>query len=269
MDVALTVAGSDSSGGAGIQADVKTMIANGVYAESVITSLTAQNTTGVFGVFEVPADFVAAQLDAVFSDIRPVAVKTGMLGSPALIEAVCEGFKRHGAQNIVVDPVMVSTSGSRLLPEEGVRALCKNLLPLATLVTPNIPEAEIISGIEIGCEKDMLAAAKKINAEAGCAVLVKGGHSADNADDVLVFGGKIKIFRGERVNNPNSHGTGCTLSAAICANLAKGFSLVQSVARAKQFVKAALSAGLDLGKGAGPLNHAFSINGKFARRAQK
>lgn len=264
MKTALTIAGSDSSGGAGIQADIKTMTMNGVYAMSAITALTAQNTTGVKSVFEASPDFLADQLDMVFEDIFPDAVKIGMVSSSGLIKVIAEKLSEYGAKNVVVDPVMVSTSGSRLIDEDAIETLTEELFPLATLVTPNIPEAEILSGKGIKNSDDMLAAAEIINKKYGCAVLIKGGHSVNDANDMLYSGEKVDLFNGRKIDNPNTHGTGCTLSSAIAANLAKGYSLPDSVRKAKEYISGALAAMLDLGKGSGPMNHAFNLNGEFA-----
>lgn len=261
MKKALTIAGSDSSGGAGIQADIKTMTMNGVYAMSVVTALTAQNTTGVTGILDVSPEFLVKQLDAVFSDIFPDAVKTGMVSSCELIEVIADRLEHYGAGNIVSDPVMVATSGARLIEEDAVETLKAKLLPLATLITPNIPEAEILAGITIRDEQAMEKAAQILFERYGCAVLVKGGHRINDADDVLYSeenAGPV-WFRGRRIDNPNTHGTGCTLSSAIASNLAKGFSLAESVERAKTYLSGALAAMLDLGKGSGPLAHNFAL----------
>ena len=263
MKTALTIAGSDSSGGAGIQADIKTMTANGVFAMSAITALTAQNTTGVYGIYEVTPEFLREQLYAVFSDIRPDAVKVGMVSSSALIDVIADALERFCAPNIVVDPVMVSTSGSRLIDEDAVETLTRRLLPLADIITPNIPEAEILSGIGINSEDDMVKAARKISESAGAAVLCKGGHNIVDANDLLYYGDCPKWFYGERIDNKNTHGTGCTLSSAIASNLAKGSDLVSSVLRAKEYISCALSAGLDLGRGSGPLDHTAGLHGRF------
>ena len=265
MKTALTIAGSDCSGGAGIQADLKTMTMNGVYGMSAITALTAQNTTGVDGILEVPPTFHRRQLDMIFSDIRPDAVKIGMVSGEGLIRVIAQALRDWGAERIVVDPVMVATSGSSLLAAGAVSALKDRLLPLAALVTPNIPEAEVLSGRSIRSRGDMEAAAKAIFQAHGCAVLVKGGHRAGDADDLLYDGDRARWFPGERIPNPNTHGTGCTLSAAIAANLAKDFSLEASVRRAKEYVSGALAAMLDLGKGSGPLAHNFALGGYFAQ----
>lgn len=262
----LTIAGSDCSGGAGIQADLKTMIMNGVYGMSAITALTSQNTMGVSAIMESTPEFLRSQIDDIFCDIRPDAVKIGMVSSPALMEVIVDRLKSHNAKNIVVDPVMVSTSGSKLMEEEAVSTLKNRLMPMATLVTPNIPEAEVLTGFEITEQEDMEMAAEAIGKNYGCAVLCKGGHSVSDADDVLYSGGKIKWMHGKRIDNPNTHGTGCTLSSAIASNLAKGFNLEDAVAEAKIYISGALSAMLDMGHGSGPLDHAFDLSGRFAGR---
>ena len=265
MKTALTLAGSDSSGGAGIQADIKTMTANGVYATSAITALTAQNTTGVYGILESTPEFLANQLDCVFTDIFPDAVKTGMVSSTALIAVIADKLRQYKARNIVVDPVMVATSGARLISEEAVDALKEKLLPLATLLTPNIPEAEVLSGMTISDPAGMERAARAISEQYGCAVLCKGGHQISDADDLLWRNGAGVWFRGRRIQNSNTHGTGCTLSSAIAANLAKGYDLDRSVQRAKDYISGALAAMLDLGKGSGPMDHMFDLKGEFVR----
>ncbi|MGN0772759.1 MAG: bifunctional hydroxymethylpyrimidine kinase/phosphomethylpyrimidine kinase [Candidatus Ventricola sp.] len=265
MKTALSIAGSDSCGGAGIQADIKTMTLNGVYAMSAITALTAQNTTGVRAIQEAEPAFLAAQLDAVFEDIFPDAVKIGMVSSAALISVIADRLRHFGARNIVVDPVMVATSGSALIRTDAVEALTRELLPLSTLVTPNIPEARILAGRDIESEADMLAAAQTIGDRYGCAVLLKGGHSVHDANDLLVAGGAHRWFHGRRIDNPNTHGTGCTLSSAIAANLAKGYALNDAIARAKAYISGALSAMLDLGQGSGPMNHAFDLHSDFSK----
>ena len=265
MKTALTIAGSDCSGGAGIQADLKTMTMNGVYGMSAITALTAQNTTGVTGIMEVTPKFLEQQLDMIFEDIRPDAVKIGMVSSAPLIEKIAEQLKKYNAENIVVDPVMVATSGSVLLETDAVTTLKLQLLPLACVITPNIPEAEVLSGMKIGNESQMCQAAKMLCEAYGCAVLLKGGHSINDANDLLCVNGEIRWFYGKRISNSNTHGTGCTLSSAIAANLAKGYSLEESVGRAKDYISQALVAMLDLGKGSGPMNHAFDLGGEFAK----
>ena len=263
MKTALTIAGSDSSGGAGIQADIKTMLANHVYAMSAITALTAQNTTGVSDIMESSPEFLKEQLDCIFTDIYPDAVKTGMVSSRGLIEVIAERLRFYGAKNIVVDPVMVATSGARLITEDAVTALKENLLPLATVITPNIPETEVLSGMKIKSPEDMVAASKRIYEEYGCAVLCKGGHSINDANDLLYSEKAVTWFRGKRIDNPNTHGTGCTLSSAIASNLAKEYDLETSVRYAKNYISGALAAMLDLGKGSGPMDHGFSIKGEY------
>ena len=265
MKTALTIAGSDCSGGAGIGADIKTMTMNGVFAMSAITALTAQNTTGVRSIFESTPEFLKDQIDAVFEDIRPDAVKIGMVSSAELIRVIAERLTYYKAENIVVDPVMVATSGSELMKSSAVSALTEKLLPLATLVTPNIPEAEVLSGRTVAAKEDMLSVAKCIGDNYGCAVLLKGGHSINDAHDLLYANGEYKWFCGKRINNPNTHGTGCTLSSAIAANLAKGFSLAESVQRAKEYISGALAAMLDLGHGSGPMMHNFDLNSRFSK----
>lgn len=261
MKTALTIAGSDCSGGAGIQADLKTMTVNGVYAMSAITALTAQNTTGVTGVLEVTPEFLAKQLDAVFEDIFPDAVKIGMVFSSGLINVIADKLKQYNAGNIVVDPVMVATSGSKLIADDAIETLKDRLLPLAAAITPNIFEAEILAEMKIEDETGMEKAACALHDRYGCAVLVKGGHSVNDANDVLFCDDENAPvwFKSTRINNPNTHGTGCTLSSAIAANLAKGLSLTDSIRHAKEYLTGALSAGLDLGSGSGPLAHNFSL----------
>ena len=268
MKTALTIAGSDCSGGAGIQADLKTMSMNGVYAMSAITAMTAQNTTGVFAIQESTPEFLKRQIDAVFEDIFPDAVKIGMMASVELIAVIADRLKYHHARNVVIDPVMVATSGSALMKENALHVLTNDLLPLATLVTPNIPEAQRLSGMKINSKDDMIAAAKQIGDACCCAVLLKGGHSINDANDLLYSDGEISWFEGKRIDNPNTHGTGCTLSSAIAANLAKGFSLTEAVQRAKAYISGALAAMLDLGKGSGPLNHTFELRSEYAREAE-
>lgn len=265
MKTALTIAGSDSSGGAGIQADIKTMTANGVYAMSAVTALTAQNTTGVYGILESTPEFLASQLDCIFTDIFPDAVKTGMVSSTGLIEVIADKLKQYKAKNIVVDPVMVATSGSRLISQEAVDALKELLLPLATVLTPNIPEAEVLSGLTISGPADMEKAAQAIGETYGCAVLCKGGHDLNDANDLLWRDGTCKWFHGRRIDNPNTHGTGCTLSSAIASNLAKGCDLDTAVERAKAYLSGALAAMLNLGAGQGPMDHLFDLKGEYVQ----
>ena len=268
MKTALTIAGSDSSGGAGIQADLKAMTMNGVFAMSAITALTAQNTTGVQGIFEVSPAFLGQQIDSVFTDIRPDAVKIGMVASSGLIEVIAERLQHYTAQNIVVDPVMVATSGARLISEDAIATLEARLLPLATVLTPNIPEAEVLSGLTITSPDDMIAAGKTISERYGCAVLCKGGHRLNDANDLLYRSGGYEWFNGKRIDNPNTHGTGCTLSSAIAANLAKGYDLDTAVRRAKDYLSGALAAMLDLGAGSGPMDHAFDLKPEYRQEAQ-
>lgn len=258
MKTVLSIAGSDSSGGAGIQADIKTMISNGVYAMTAITALTAQNTTGVQGIMEVTGEFLKEQLDSVFTDIRPDAVKTGMIPNASLMEVVAERLAFYQADNIVIDPVMVATSGSSLMQEQALATMKEKLFPLATLVTPNIPEAEALSGKSIQTTRDMEEVAKELFLRFGCSVLVKGGHSIHDANDVLCSKEGICWFEGRRIDNPNTHGTGCTLSSAIASNLAKGSEVKEAVGLAKEYISGALEANLNLGKGHGPLHHGYA-----------
>jgi len=265
MKTALSIAGSDPSGGAGIQADIKTMMANGVFAMSAITSLTAQNTMGVTGIFEVSEEFLAKQIDAVFCDIVPDAVKTGMLASAGLTQVVADRLSFFKAKNLVVDPVMVSTSGAKLLDDKALFVLTKQLLPLAHLVTPNIPEAQILADMQIKNKEDMQTAAKTIFDKFGCNVLLKGGHNVSDANDLLFDGKDVVWFLGKRIDNKNTHGTGCTLSSAIASNLAKGYEVSLAIKLAKEYISGALGAMLDLGKGSGPLDHAFDIDSRFTK----
>ena len=260
LKTALSIAGSDCSGGAGIQADIKTMTMNGVYAMSAITAMTAQNTTGVRAIQESTPDFLKQQIDAVFEDIYPDAVKIGMVASSELIRVIAERLRYYDAKNVVVDPVMVASAGSSLIKQEAVQTLIQELLPISTLVTPNIPEVQVLSGMSIQNKEDMIAAAKQIGDQYHCAVLLKGGHSINDANDLLYADGEFHWFEGKRINNPNTHGTGCTLSSAITSNLAKGFTLAESVQKAKDYVSGALAAMLDLGQGSGPMNHAFTMH---------
>ena len=269
MKTALSIAGSDSSGGAGIQADIKTMTMNGVYAMSAITALTAQNTTGVMAIQESTPLFLKQQINAVFEDIYPDAVKIGMVASSELIRVIADRLRHYDAKNVVIDPVMVATSGSALMKNDAVQTLNEELLPVATLVTPNIPEAQVLSGLTIESKTDMIAAAKKIGESFHCDVLLKGGHSVNDANDLLYINGELIWFGGKRIDNPNTHGTGCTLSSAIASNLAKGFTIAESVQRAKDYINGALCAMLDLGKGSGPMNHAFNLQGEYVKHPEK
>ena len=260
MHTALTIAGSDCSGGAGIQADLKTMLANGVYGMSVVTALTAQNTTGVSGIMNVTAEFLARQLDCVFTDIFPDAVKIGMVPDKDLARVIAAKLRRYRPRNVVIDPVMVSTSGTRLVADDAAEVLKEELFPLADLLTPNIPEAQVLQGHSILAKEEMEAAAARISRQYGCSVLCKGGHSINDADDLLYLEGRAVWFGGRRINNPNTHGTGCTLSSAIAANLAKGCTMEKAVERAKEYISMALAAMLDLGKGIGPIDHGFMLD---------
>ena len=268
MKTALTIAGSDSSGGAGIQADIKTMLANGVYAMSAITALTAQNTTGVTGILNATPEFLGQEIDSIFTDIRPDAVKIGMVSEAPLIEMIAGKLREYHAQNIVVDPVMVATSGARLISADAIDTLKKQLLPMADILTPNIPEAMELTGQTIASEQDMEIAARTIFDRYGCAVLVKGGHQLSDANDLLCDSDGFHWIRGHRILNSNTHGTGCTLSSAIAANLAKGFSLTDSVHRAKIYISGALGAMLDLGAGSGPMDHGFAISNAYTVEAE-
>lgn len=259
MKKVLTIAGSDCSGGAGIQADLKTMTAHRVYGMSVITALTAQNTTGVYGVLDAGAEFVGSQLDCVFGDIFPDAVKIGMVSNIETIEMIAAKLKEYQPKNIVIDPVMVSTSGCALMSPDAMGTLMEKLLPLGDIITPNIPEAQKLCGFEIHSVDDMVKAAEVIGKNLSGSVLVKGGHLTQTADDLLYCAGKITWYKGERIDTENTHGTGCTLSSAIASNLALGYSMEESVANAKKYITGALKDGLNLGSGSGPLNHCFNL----------
>ena len=240
------------------------MTANGVYAMSAITALTAQNTTGVTSIMEATPQFLAEELDCIFTDIYPDAIKTGMVSSSELIEVIADKLTGYQAKNIVVDPVMVATSGARLISEDAISTLKSKLLPLAKVITPNIPEAEVLSEMQIKSEADMEKAAEIICNRLGCSVLLKGGHQLNDANDLLwQKNEQATWFMGKRIDNPNTHGTGCTLSSAIASNLAKGYDLKTSVKYAKNYISGALAAGLNLGKGSGPMNHAFAIKGEY------
>ena len=259
MTSVLSIAGSDSSGGAGVQADIKTIQAHHLFAQTAITALTAQNTTGVYGVLDVEPAFVEQQIDVVFEDIRPDAVKIGMVSSPMIVDAIVDALVRNGATNIVVDPVMVATSGSELSSNGAVVALREKLIPLATVITPNMPEAEVLFGAHIENAADQERAAIEIARATGVAVLVKGGHGENDANDVLARpDGTVTWFEGERVDTANTHGTGCTLSSAIACGLAVGKPLDEAVKSAKDYIIGALSAGLDLGRGSGPMDHMWA-----------
>lgn len=259
MKKVLTIAGSDCSGGAGIQADIKTMTVHKMYAMSVITALTAQNTLGVTDILNSTPEFVAAQMDAVYTDIYPDAVKIGMVSSSKIIEAIADKLQEYKAKNVVLDPVMVSTSGHRLMSEDARLTLVTKLMPLADIITPNIPEAEVLSGFSIKDKDDMIKAAEKIAQCCNGAVLIKGGHLVCDASDLLYNKGEIQWFETKRIENPNTHGTGCTLSSAIACNLAKGKGVAESVKCAKEYLTGAIGAMLDLGKGSGPLEHTYNL----------
>ncbi len=259
MKKVLTIAGSDCSGGAGIQADIKTVTVHKMYAMSVITALTAQNTLGVTGIMDATPEFVAKQMDAVFTDIFPDAVKIGMVSSSEIIDIIADKLQEYNAKNIVLDPVMISTSGHRLITEEAQNVLVKNLMPLADIITPNIPEAEVLSGVSIKTKDDMLNAADLISLKCKGAVLLKGGHMVCDASDLLYYNGEIKWFETKKIDNPNTHGTGCTLSSAIACNLAGGMTMEEAVAKAKEYLTGAIGAMLNLGKGHGPLEHTYCI----------
>lgn len=259
MHKSLTIAGSDSSGGAGIQADLKTMTALGIYGMSAITALTAQNTTGVQSIFEVTPKFLEDELDSIFTDIFPDSVKIGMVSNADLIRVISKKLREHNAKNIVVDPVMVSTSGSKLMADGAKDTLLSELFKVADIITPNIPEAEALTGQSIKSKDDMVEAAKKIGEFFEGYILLKGGHSADDADDLLYKNSEKIWIKGERIENPNTHGTGCTLSSAIASYLAMGHDVPESVHLAKEFITGAISAKLDLGKGRGPLNHMWKM----------
>lgn len=260
MKKVLTIAGSDCSGGAGIQADLKTMTAHKVYGMSVITALTAQNTTGVTSIMDVTPEFAGQQMDCIFTDIIPDAVKIGMVSNSGIIRVIAEKLEKYNATNLVVDPVMISTSGSKLLSEEAMDTLVSRLLPAACLITPNIPEAEALCNIKITNKNDMEKAAEVIFKQLKSAILIKGGHLTETSDDLLYTKEKMVWIRGKRIDNQNTHGTGCTLSSAIACSLAYGFSVEQSVRNAKAYVTGALNTQLDLGKGSGPLNHMWGID---------
>jgi len=268
MKTALTIAGSDPSGGAGIQADIKTMLSNGVYAMSAVTALTAQNTTGVIAIQNAAPEFVGQELDSVFTDIFPDAVKVGMVSDREIIRVIAERLRYYRAERIVVDPVMVATSGARLISEDAVESLKRELFPLADLLTPNIPEAEALTGLPIKTAGDMVMAAERIAESYSCTVLLKGGHLVNDANDLLYRQGNTRWFCGKRIPNPNTHGTGCTLSSAIAANLAKGYGMEESVERAKDYISGALAAMLDIGKGSGPMDHGFAIRNEFTREKE-
>jgi len=255
----LTIAGSDCSGGAGIQADIKTITVHKMYAMSVITALTAQNTTGVYGILDAAPEFIGTQMDCIFEDIRPDAVKIGMVSNSKTIETIVERLVYYKAENIVIDPVMVSTSGSELLCREARETLMGKLLPLGTVITPNISEAQVLCGFKVEGEEEMIKAAVQISKTISGAVLIKGGHLLNQASDLLYENNKKHWFKAGRVITENTHGTGCTLSSAIACNLAAGDSLYESIKKAKTYLTGALQTGLDIGKGNGPLEHTYLL----------
>ncbi|MEM1126208.1 MAG: bifunctional hydroxymethylpyrimidine kinase/phosphomethylpyrimidine kinase [Bacteroidota bacterium] len=261
MRVTLTIAGSDSGGGAGIQADIKAMQAQGVFAASVLTAITAQNTQAVTAAYELPTDLIAAQIDAVFDDLTVLATKTGMLSSSAIIETVAQKVESLGITPLVVDPVMISKSGFALLKPEAVDTLKTRLLPLATLATPNLHEAAHLVGREIRTRAEATEAAREIQAMGPQAVLVKGGHLEDDAlaTDVLFDGEQVHTFSAPRLDTRHTHGTGCTLASAIAANLAKGYAMEAACARAKKYLTEAIRHGLDIGHGHGPTHHFYFL----------
>lgn len=259
MNRVLTIAGSDSSGGAGIQADIKTITAHNVYAMSVITALTAQNTCGVDGILNVTPQFVSQQLDSVFCDIYPDAVKIGMVSETEIIKIIAKKLNEFNAKNIVLDPVMVSTSGSKLISDDAIETLKTELLPLATLITPNVSEAEVLSGIKITDSNSMVNSAKKISEHYNGAILIKGGHIGTDASDLLYFNGEYVWIEGKRIANSNTHGTGCTLSSAIACNLAKGYNIYESVENSKKYLSGAIASNLNIGNGRGPLKHSYLL----------
>lgn len=259
MQTVLTIAGSDCSGGAGIQADIKTITAHGMYAMSAITALTAQNTTGVYGVQEATPEFVGQQIDCIVRDIRPNAVKIGMISSKKIMEVLAAKLEEYSLENIVLDPVMISTSGSKLMSDDAIETLCKKVMPKANLITPNLHEAASLANMQIHTKAEMIQAAEKIGTFFKGAILIKGGHLEETADDLLYMNGEVTWFEGQRIENPNTHGTGCTLSSAIACNLAGGFDMKTSVAHGKAYVTGAIAANLNLGAGSGPLNHCYKI----------
>lgn len=258
MHPILTIAGSDCSGGAGIQADIKTIAAHKLYAMSVITSLTAQNSVGISAILDVPAPFVAAQLDSIFTDFEPRAVKIGMVSTVENIDVIVRKIEQYRPKNIVIDPVMLSTSGQKLLDDQAMDVLVHRLLPLATVITPNIAEAEVLAGMTIHNRSDMLVAAERIRRKIGTAVLIKGGHLHDDPADLLHENEDFQWHVSRRIDNPNNHGTGCTLSSAIACRLSSGWSLNDSVSSAKAYLTTILSSTLNLGEGCGPLDHSFT-----------
>lgn len=259
MQKVLTIAGTDPTGGAGVQADLKTFMAHKVFGMSVITALVAQNTCGVRDIMNVTPAFLEEQFDCVFEDIFPDAVKIGMVSEPELIHMIVKKLKQYAPNHIVVDPVMVATSGSRLLADRALQALKEELLPLAHIITPNIPEAEVLADMEIHNNDDMVEAAKQMASYYDGWILIKGGHFDKRADDLLYHADTCLWLESKHIDTKNTHGTGCTLSSAIASNLALGYDMYESVKRAKDYIIGALQANLDLGKGSGPLNHCWNM----------
>ncbi|MDU1413745.1 MAG: bifunctional hydroxymethylpyrimidine kinase/phosphomethylpyrimidine kinase [Clostridium sp.] len=259
MEKILTIAGSDCSGGAGIQADIKTITAHKMYAMSAITALTSQNTMGVQGVLEATPEFVAMQLDSIFTDIVPDAVKIGMVSNKNIISIIADKLIEYDVKKVVLDPVMVSTSGSKLLAEDAMEMLINKLMPLATVITPNIPEGECLCGFHIETREDMIKAVEKISTFYKGNILLKGGHLKDCSDDLLYENGQLTWFNGEKIDNPNTHGTGCTLSSAIACNIAVNSDLKECIKNSKEYITGALKANLNLGNGSGPLNHCWKL----------
>ena len=256
---AMTIAGSDSGGGAGVQADLKTFAALGVYGASTLTAITAQNTVGVTAVHEIPTDVIRAQIDAVLTDIGADAVKTGMLSSSAIIECVADALEHWGVPALVVDPVMVAKSGDSLLQEEAVGVLRSRLLPLASVVTPNIPEAEVLTGMNISSDADVRDAARAIVGMGAKAVVVKGGHREGPATDIFFDGSEFHEFTTPRIDTQNTHGTGCTFASAVAAGLARGLPVVDAVSAAKEYVTEAIRHSFPIGQGHGPLSHLWRL----------
>ncbi|MCI1931609.1 MAG: bifunctional hydroxymethylpyrimidine kinase/phosphomethylpyrimidine kinase [Clostridia bacterium] len=260
MKKTLTIAGSDTCGGAGIQADLKTFAAHGTYGMSVITAVTVQNTMGVFGCQDIEPEIIAGQIDAIFTDIDKVdAVKIGMVSKIETINVIADKLEFYKPQNIVIDPVMVSKSGFDLMKPESKDTLIKRLIPLATVLTPNLPEAEVITGMKIDNIDAMREAAKKISDMGAKNVFVKGGHLTDDATDVLCDGKKTVLFSGKRINTKNTHGTGCTISSAIASNLANGMNVEEAVRAAKEYTTIAIKHSFAIGKGVGPTNHFYIL----------
>ena len=262
MNTVLTIAGTDPTGGAGVQADLKTFMAHNVYGMSIITALVAQNTLGVKDIMNVTPDFLEEQFDCVFNDIFPDALKIGMVSETELIHTIVKKLKQYHARHIVVDPVMVSTSGSRLIEDSALDALKYELIPLSEIITPNIPEAEVLTGKKIKSKEDMIRAAQDIRHWYQGDILIKGGHFEDRADDLLYHNNEKIWLECEHIDNPNTHGTGCTLSSAIASHLASGYDMITSVRKAKDYISGALKANLDLGHGSGPLNHCWNLKQK-------